>query len=183
MFILTFYIFYVIIVKMKRLLIALTLLISSTSLCDEYFLGYGLGVFGSADYSPAQVKTINLGYRSYFFPGFYLSYKAGFWADNSPEIDRKNSFYGSIGAGMKVNVRPMEFRAGWGLAVISNTDSYLGGIFPQFNGELYAGFRDETGHGIGLDYEHISSSGLVMPNRGRDFLLLQLSLKTNIFEE
>jgi hypothetical protein len=53
----------------------------------------------------------------------------------------------------------------------------LGGAFPQFHGELYGGLRDSQGNGIGIKYNHFSSAGLVTPNQGRDFVLLELSVK------
>lgn len=166
---------------MRLFIISILILVFSTNiLADEYFLSYGLGVINSADYYPAQTKVANIGYRSYFLPGFYWNYKAGFWVDNSPVSNRSGSIYGSVGLGMKVQIEYVEARAGWGLAAISSPDSYLGGRFPQFNGEVYLGLRDVVGHGIGIQYEHISSSGIVMPNNGRDFLLLQLSMKLPI---
>lgn len=166
---------------MMKFMIFILMTMTLNAFADEYFLGYGLGMFNSADHSPAQVKTLNLGCRSYFAPGFYTSYKGGFWIDNSPVSDRNGSIYASLGLGMKVEIQYIEMRAGWGLGAISSKDSYLGGNFPQFNGEIYFGFRDFTGHGIGLQYEHISSAGIVMPNKGRDFLLLQLSMKLPLF--
>lgn len=159
-------------------LIFLLLLISNVCIAaDEAFLGYGLGVFKSASESSIQVKVIDGGIRSFLIDGIYWQIKGGYWIDSSSDPTRKSGGFASSGPGMEVNLAPVEIRSGWGLGFITTPDSILGGVFPQFNGELYIGLRDKKGDGIGLEYNHISSAGLVTPNQGRDFIILQLSQK------
>ena len=162
---------------MKSFLSIFLFLISSVCLADEAFSSYGIGVFGDADYHMAQMKVGELGYRDFLFGGIYWQHKVGYWGEGSPDPSRKSSFFVSSGPGMEVDLQPIEIRSGWGLAAISNPDSQLGGRFPQFNGELYLGLRDRKGDGIGIEYEHVSSAGIVTPNHGRDAILLQLSQK------
>lgn len=151
--------------------------ICSITQADETFASYGIGAFHSAEKSSVEVKVINLGYRPEIYRGFYWQFKVGYWGDGSGDPTRKSSFYGSTGPGLIIDLRPVELRSGWGICGISSPDSYLGGRFPQFNGEIYGGLRDRNDNGIGIKYEHISSAGLIVPNNGRDFFILELSQK------
>jgi hypothetical protein len=161
----------------KMILIVLGLLsFSSLSVADEGFMSFGIGVFNSAKKSRGETKVFNMGYRPDLIDGIYWQHKIGFWGDGAHD-GRKSSLYVSTGPGLKVDLAPVEIRAGYGIGAISTPDAYLGGHIPQFQGELYIGLRDRRGNGIGLQYEHISSAGLVMPNKGRDFLVIQLSQK------
>lgn len=160
---------------MKNLAIILFLALASTARADEGFFSFGIGQANSAKYHTGEVKVGNVGLREEIYQGIYWQYKVGYFGDGSGDPTRKGSLYASMGPGMLIDLRPVEMRAGYGLAAISTPDSYLGGRFPQFQGEIYMGFRDHRGNGIGLQYEHISSAGLVTPNQGRDFLVLQLS--------
>lgn len=160
---------------MNKTLIALLALISTPALADTMYSGYGLGVFNSAKSSAAEVKVGHIGYLKDLWDGVYWQAKVGYWGDGSGDGSRRNSAYVSTGPGLLIDLGQVEIRSGWGLAAISTPDSYLGGHFPQFNGDLYVGLRDKRGNGIGLQYEHTSSAGLVTPNAGRDFILLQIS--------
>ncbi|MCX9024629.1 MAG: acyloxyacyl hydrolase [Candidatus Methanoperedens sp.] len=160
---------------MNNLMAGLVLLIASSAHSQELGFSYGLGVFNSAKLSAVEVKVVNLAYRYEILNGLYWQAKVGYWGDGSGNPTRKGSFYASTGLGMKLDFRPIEFRSGWSLAGISQTDGYLGGNFPQFNGEIYVGVRDKKGNGAGIKYEHISSAGYFAQNVGRDFILLEMS--------
>lgn len=160
---------------MKKFIILLSSLFALTANADSSFFNFGLGIANSAKTSRGETKVGALGYRSDLFDGIYWQYKVGFYGDGSGDETRKSSAFAFTGPGMLIDFKPIEIRAGWGLGGIATPDSYLGGRFPQFNGEVYLGVRDHRGNGIGLGYEHISSAGLVTPNQGRDFFVLQLS--------
>ena len=160
---------------MNKHTIALLLLFSTTAHADESFFSFGVGVANSAKRSSGETKVANLGIRNEIYQGIYWQWKLGFYGDGSGDPTRKGSGYASVGPGMLIDLRPLELRAGYGIAAITTPDSYLGGCFPQFQGEFYIGIRDYRGNGIGAQYEHISSAGLVTPNQGRDFVVLQLS--------
>ena len=161
---------------MKKLLLTL-LLVSSLAQAEELSIGYGAGILADGNHYIGEVKHLTISYRSTLWDGIYTQYKIGYFGDGSPEPDRNSSFWGSVGLGLEVDLLPVEIRSGWGLAAISNPDSRLGGMFPQLHGDLYLGLRDKRGNGIGVQYCHLSSGGLVSPNYGRDFLLLVLSQK------
>lgn len=158
-----------------KFILASLILLSTLAQADEAFVGFGVGVFNSALYHTGEVKVGQVGYRKDIFNGIYWQAKLGFFGDGSGDPTRNSSLYASTGPGLLIDLKPIEMRAGYGIAAISTPDSYLGGRFPQFQGEFYVGVRDHRGNGMGLQYEHISSAGLVTPNMGRDFLILQLS--------
>jgi hypothetical protein len=155
----------------------LLLLLSTQVLADEMFLNYGLGVGPSALNSMIETKTVDLGYRYYLLNSIYWQNKFGYWVDNSGNPARHSSAYDSSGLGIVVTEGPVEVRSGIGVAIISTTDAYLGGMFPNFNENLGVGIRDNEGAGFGLDYQHLSSGGIYEPNIGRDFVTLEFSLR------
>lgn len=159
---------------MIKKLLLLTCLLTSFAHADEAFVGMGLGAFNTAKGGPGSVKLGQVGHRLDLIEGFYWQNKVGAWGQGANDYGMKSSAYGSSGLGFRVDLTPVEFRAGYGVGLISNPDSYLGGNF-QFNGETYLGLRDRKGNGFGLKYEHISSAGIEMPNQGRDFFVLELS--------
>lgn len=156
---------------MKRYLLAL--LLTTNALAGEAFLSGGVAVLTNTDLKP---RVINVGYREEIYNGVYAQWKGGYWKDFNDRYG-KSSFYFATGLGILIDFKPLEIRHGWSIAVITQPDGYLGGYFPQFNGEFYVGLRDRVGNGIGFQYEHISSAGFVNPNVGRDFLMLQISQK------
>lgn len=160
---------------MKKFLLIMASMASVTAQADEAFFSFGVGVANSAKHSAGETKVGSIGLRQEIYQGIYWQWKGGFYGDGSGDPTRKGSGYVSAGPGMLIDLKPIEMRAGYGLAAITTPDSYLGGRFPQFQGEIYIGFRDHRGNGIGVQYEHISSAGLVTPNNGRDFMVLQLS--------
>lgn len=149
-------------------------LLCNVCLADEGFLGFGLGAFNTAKGGPGSVKLGQIGHRLDLIEGIYWQNKIGGWGQGENQYGMKSSAYASSGLGMRVDLTPVEFRAGYGLGLITVPDAYLGGPF-QFNGEVYLGLRDKKGNGFGVKYEHISSAGIEMPNQGRDFYVLELS--------
>lgn len=159
---------------MNKLIIALLLLASGTCLADEAFVGYGIGILNDANERVGQNIYFEGGAREILWGNIYGQYRVGYWKERSTDDSRRSGVWASAGLGLLVNLQPVELRSGWSIAGISNPDSQLGGHFPEFNGEFYLGLRDKKGAAIGLQYEHISSAGIVMPNQGRDFVTLQL---------
>jgi hypothetical protein len=157
-----------------RKLISLLLFVAMPTMANDAFIGYGVGVFHSAEYSRAETKVINLGYRQHITGPWSLQYKVGYWGDGSGQANRTASGYASVGPIFNINFDPLYLYTGWGIGAISNPDGYLGGRLPQFNGTVGFLVRDKQGAGIGASYEHISSAGFVMPNVGRDFVTLNI---------
>lgn len=164
--------------KVKVLTFILAFLLCSLpSEADELFAGYGLGIFRGADSFFGQTKYADLGYRDFLWNGIYWQSKLGYIGEGSPDLTRKSGGWGSTGFGLESDLNPVELRGGAALAFITTPDSQLGAVFPQFNEDISIGFRDKTNNGIALQYNHISCATFCSPNLGRDFVVLELSIK------
>lgn len=160
----------------KRVLaiVLTTLLLSEAVQSDELDFGLGLGVGKSAVNSSVETRVYQGAYIWDLYDGFYTKGKLGYYSDTSGDPFRKSSIFGSWGLGLMVDLAPVEIRVGYGVGGILTPDSYLGGRFPQFNGDLYLGLRDGNGSCIGFSYNHISSASILYPNIGRDFIVLEI---------
>lgn len=135
---------------------------------------YGVGIFGSAEYGRAETKVFSLGYEEEWFGPFIHQYELGLFADQGQD-GRKSSGFGFYSAGVEVNPGYLVIRSLWGVGIITSPDTMLGGNF-QFTQDFLVGVRDNKNNMIGLVYKHISSAGLELPNKGRDFLTLQVEI-------
>jgi len=141
----------------------------------DSFFKYGVGVFNSAKDSKAETKVFSLGYSEKFFQAMMYQLEAGAWIDNRKDLDRKSSGFGFGSIGLDVQTGAFYIQALWGAGLITCTDSMLGGPF-QFNTDLGIGLRDSNGYSIGIGYKHISSAGIELPNKGRDFMMMRLAV-------
>lgn len=157
------------------ILILVTLLMYPLKSLAESFYGYGLGVSQSAKQSRAETKILHLGYRENLLFGIVHQLELGLWADSAGK-GRSSSAFISYSLGVEVDYYGLVLRSVHGPTVISNTDAYLGGYFPQVNTEAYIGLRDKRGNSAGFMYRHISSAGIYKPNIGRDFIQIEVGL-------
>ena len=120
-------------------------------------------------------KALFLSYQSLLNRLFIYQYETGFWADNAGS-GRKSSFLTGPSIGVNVEAGYFYAQALSGPAIISATDSLLGGHL-QFNNDVSFGIKDlKTSNTFGIDYKHISSAGLASPNAGRDFILIKVGI-------
>lgn len=157
---------------MKKLFLGLMLLMSSYAEADSLNFGYGVGVANSASSYIGEVKTITLGINREIWNGIFYQTDVGIWADS--QAGRSSSGFGNFSLGLEVNPGYFVIRSSWGLAVVTHTDFYLGGNFPNFKQDLFIGVRDHKDNTIGINYSHLSSAGIHLPNVGRDFITIQL---------
>ncbi len=142
-----------------------------TLAADKYSFKYGLGLVD--DSLTAQVKTFS--FRQEKELGLFDAHTAlegGVWTDVGTEAGRKPAVYGKLQLGIRPEAGSTYFKAFWGVAALSSKDSQLGGYFPQFALDTGFGFQGR-GSFVGLNYSHISSAGLVLPNKGRDFFCFE----------
>lgn len=158
---------------MKKILAILSLLISTTASAGS-FGKYGIGIFSTADYGTATAKMFSLGYEDEFVGPLISQWELGLYSDSSGH-GRLSSGFGFYSIGIEVNPGYLVVRSLWGAGLITSPDSMLGGNF-QFTQDLLIGLRDNRRNMIGLVYKHISSAGLEMPNKGRDFLTIQVEI-------
>lgn len=159
---------------MRTLLAVLATLIASHAMADTV-IKYGANA--SKENEPlGSTKTIFLAYQETIFGPFIKQYELGGWIDNSGHEGRKSSGLLGASAGINVNAQIFFAQALVGPSLISHTDTNLGGHF-QFNNDIAFGFRDpDTKATVGFGYKHVSSAGLELPNRGRDFLMFRVSV-------
>ena len=159
---------------MKKLI--LLFLISLNARGEDLSLKYGLGIAGSAKDSPSEVKVFSLTLQRPLIGNHLIDqYELGFFSDSRQDLGRQHSAFGFYSVGLNVDVGYFYAQSLWGVGAITTPDAYLGGNF-QFTQDLSAGIKDSSGYSIGLDYKHISSAGLELPNKGRDFMMIRLSL-------
>jgi len=159
---------------MKKLFVSILALIASTTANAGSFGKYGVGILSSAEYGAAATKIFSLGYEEDWFGPFIHQYELGLFADSSGH-DRLSSGFGFYSVGVEVNPGYLVVRSLWGVGLITSPDSMLGGNF-QFTQDFLIGLRDNRRNMIGFVYKHISSAGLELPNKGRDFITLQVEI-------
>lgn len=158
---------------MKKLLLILSL-ISSSAMADTV-AKYGVNVPREGE-KLGSSKTIFLSNQASIGGPFIRQYEIGGWVDNTGKPGQKSSLLVSPSVGLNVNAGVVYAQALVGPSLISSPDSVLGGRF-QFNNDFALGLRDpDTKATIGFDYKHVSSAGLELPNRGRDFLMFRVSI-------
>lgn len=136
---------------------------------------YGANVPSEAE-KLGRTKALFLSYQDKLFGPIIQQYEGGFWFDNSGIEGRRSS--GLLGYSLGVNANAGSFfaQALVGPSLITSTDSNLGGPF-QFNNDFGFGIKDqETGGSVGITYKHISSAGIELPNKGRDFIMFRVGV-------
>lgn len=150
---------------MRKLLLAAAILLAFEARADiALSVGVGKGIMGDPG-TPFE-RMVALGYQKHLLPELYLRPEATYFLDISGQ--GKSSFVGSalVGIEAKSTVGP-ELHVAIGPSYLQNPDQILGGHF-QFKVEFGAGIS--SGHVyLGAAWVHMSSAGIEMPNRGRDF--------------
>lgn len=122
-----------------------------------------------------RVKYFGLRREAYELYGLYNAVEAGGWVDVSGNGQTSGLFKTQLGLapGPETGVFTKAF---FGPCFITTPDAVLGGRFPQFCTDFGVGTRDSRSS-VAIVYSHVSSAGLVKPNRGRDFILLEMGLR------
>lgn len=153
------------------------LILLCSPICRAYELGlkYGLGfgMPGQVDISESKLLSFELTNELGRLFRHKLSY--GAWFDPQPDFKRTSASFGSYSVGLRVEPGPLYFENYFGLSLISQTDSMLSTNF-EFTEELGFGVRDKEGRFFGVEYRHFSNAGLQLPNKGRDFFLLNIGV-------
>lgn len=126
-------------------------------------IGFGAGVFTRAP-SISDVKYLSLAEDWEINDNVYWKITVGGWVDNRP--DAHHAFHAGPSIGLVVRPWILDCRVDMGIHAISHTDGYLGGYWQAVE-TLNCGITEGRVR-MGLRYEHFSSAGVFMPNRGRD---------------
>lgn len=159
---------------MRMLFLILSLAVSANAFADS-IVKYGANAPKDQE-RIGSTKAIFAAHQATLFGPIIRQYELGGWIDNTSIEGRKSSALLSASLGVNVTAEIFYAQALVGPALISHPDSSLGGPF-QFNNDFALGLRDpKTEATIGFNYKHISSAGLELPNRGRDFLMFRVSI-------
>lgn len=152
------------------LLFLVIVLSVNTSLADSYIVRGG----AHAKLTGA-VKTFSLRKESYLGSKLKQAAETGFWVDNAG-TGGKSSLFAKWAAGVSPgNETGLFGKAFVGVAGITHKDNQLGGNF-QFTEDFGFGIRDKASH-IAIVYTHFSSAGIFKPNKGRDFVTVEIGLE------
>lgn len=133
-------------------------------------VGIGKAAFESVQGAPFE-RAASLGFEHSFQNGIFVRPEAGWFMDNSGRGVSSAWAAPLVGVRSSSSVGPSVHLA-LGPGYLQNPDSILGGHF-QFSLEGGASLVDRN-FGIGVVWKHLSSAGINMPNRGRDFIALQV---------
>jgi hypothetical protein len=159
-----------------RIITILAIFISTIALAgdDQMFLDGGVGVFNSGKKSLSETKFVSIGNQEDLWGPFKDRVSLGGWLDNAGG-GRSSSALVAGQLGFEVNSNGLVGSLFSGPALISTPDVLLGGHF-QFQDNINLGIQDKSGNYIGVEYKHLSSAGLEMPNIGRDSIGLELRM-------
>lgn len=153
--------------------IALTLLFTVASRADDYSFKYGMGLLNGSP--TGNIKLFSLREEQRLSGPIHSATEGGVWVDNLGN-GRRGAAFGKYQLGVKpgpdVGFYGSIF---WGLQLQSSTDTELGGN-AQFSQDFGLGIRDAASFVQGT-YTHMSSAGIFLPNRGRDFFCLNMGLR------
>ncbi len=148
---------------MLKCILLFPLLISSFAWGSDLSISFGPTIDGTI----GTQKVFMLGYEMQDGP-LSLLLESGGW--NEPG---GFAIFGGANAGLHI-VAPsgMAMRAGFGPSLISQTDDRLSSLF-EFHIQMKIGLEHD-GYGVGLQGDHFSNAGIVLPNLGRDIVSLYI---------
>lgn len=127
---------------------------------------------GAKRADPSDIKIVEAGYDE-DWGRFQKRVGVGGWSDSTDIDSARGSLYGSAMLGLEVKNTGLVVGYYVGPALISTPDRYLGSNF-QIAQEVCLGLMDERGVWVGVAYKHFSNAGLVLPNKGRDFVVMKV---------
>ncbi len=119
----------------------------------------------------SDVKFVEFGHtRSYHT--FEFTQGVGGWADATHAPGTRGSLYVHTSLGLEPHLNGFYLNYQLGPAYITSPDSNLASNF-QVHHELGFGLHDVRGVRIGVVLKHFSNGGMVLPNKGRNFVGLR----------
>lgn len=156
---------------MRAILAVLAILISTNATADAVLFRYGLGFNAPGQQGRGEIKFFSIGLETDHKAPWVTMTELGVIADQKDYLGRRSGLYLATAVGSKMQLGPIQTRYLWGVAYISHTDQLLSSNM-QFTHDLTFGAYDLKS-GLSLGYKHISNAGIVLPNRGRDFVTLR----------
>jgi hypothetical protein len=158
---------------MKYCVALLLVVMTYSAEAADYSLRFGPSIQNSAPDGSSKIFGVRR--EAPLARGLSYAMEGGGYVDNAGG-GRK----GSGLAKLQVGTTPGDAIGVFGKAFVgpcylTTTDNQLGG-HGQFCSDVGVGLRDSESF-MAVNYSHISSAGLAMPNRGRDFLVFETGLR------
>lgn len=156
---------------MRTLILLLLLMPINSFSADLGFMKLGSGLDSNNWFS---TKILSVGYQSHLIGLFDYQLETGMFND----LYQPQGLIGFVGASVGVHVDTSSgfyAKLFFGPSAVTQTDTRLSSIF-EFNDDIEVGLKDARGVSVGINFKHLSNAGFVLPNLGRDFLILQLQL-------
>lgn len=113
-----------------------------------------------------QSGIFGVGRDAYLGDNWFYRSDLGFWTDSAPR--HRGSIYAGFLFGKRVgDLRDWHLDLSAGPMFIGSTDENLGSAF-QITQELWVGYQN-----LSVGIKHISNAGIVLPNRSRDYIMIQ----------
>ena len=165
---------------MKILYVYLTLFLvfmgwSLTSKADQIDFKYGMGFGMPNQVDTTEAKFLAIEYQTDLTLFFQHKIGIGGWFNDHPQFNRSSATFISYSVGIQVRPGPFYFENFFGISGISKTDSMLSTNF-EFTEEIGMGVMDGLGRFIGIGYKHFSNAGFQLPNKGRDFFIINTGI-------
>lgn len=144
-----------------------------SALSDDWSLRGGAAVTKSGISGGA--KMFGVRHEAHLFHGVYTAQEVGGYVDNVGG-GRRGSALGKVQIGVKPGPDTGIFgKVFTGPCLLTNTDTYLSSNV-QFCTDFGIGVRDAYSF-VAVTYSHISNAGLKLPNKGKDFLVMEAGLR------
>lgn len=100
-------------------------------------------------------------------------YEVGVYTGQSR--DRNPGGFGGWSIGVRPKDGPLFLEALWGPYLVTSSDNTVNS-YLQFGNKLGFGYQGQNGTSVGFYYRHLSNAGIQLPNKGRDFITVNLSV-------
>ena len=159
-----------------KYLLAIILIFSIKSYAYDLSVKYGLGVGMPNQTDDSEAKLVSVELQNDLGRVFKHKIGIGAWFDPKPELNRAGASFMTYAVGLKVQPGDIYIENFFGFGWISQTDSMLSTSF-EFTEELGIGTSDKYGRFIGIQLKHFSNAGIQIPNKGRNFILINAGVE------
>jgi len=147
-----------------KILILLALLCSLPVQADNLMIRSGTGISNTR-----TSRIFALTFEKSLRDNWHYRAGGGFWIDNRP--NKNSTYYGEFLIGKQAgDFDGFHLALDVGFLWMTATDDLLGSHY-QLTEELTIGYKS-----IDFTYKHISNAGIIRPNIGRDYILLNLRI-------
>lgn len=158
----------------KKILTILLMLVVSNCAHSTHSFRYGVGLNDGAEFPDTAVKTVGIVEQRPLWSVFDSQSDAGIFVDNRSGLG-PTYYITPFSIGLQTHGPGLYAGYFVGPSLISQTDNRLSSVF-EFENNLELGIRDPWGRSLSINLQHFSNAGLWLPNMGRDFFDLKITI-------